>query len=292
MNDETTIQLVQEIPMQKKNLFMVTALLIVGAIAVTLTGIAFAQDTQPPDADNGTTTEENQPYLGKMFRGGWSRMHGSQAGLAAAANLLGMTQDELEDQLKAGSTLADLAEKTGLDIQTLRDAVDSAHLEEAKARVQQAVADGEMTQEEADWLLRGIDNGFNQGFSRRGSLWMKGIRDSSGLEAAADVLGMNAQDLSNQLWAGRSLADIAEKAGAELQAVLDAVEAAYSEASRARIEDALENGTITQEQAEWMLEGLEKGYGKSFLPGHSGRGGSGFRGHGGMRDFLRSLPGN
>lgn len=43
---------------------------------------------------------------------------------------------------------------------------------------------------------------------------------------------------------------------------------------RARIEQALADGTITQEKADWLLEGLEKGFldgpGFGFGFGHGG----------------------
>src|SRR5574341_1407647 len=50
----------------------------------------------------------------------------------------------------------------------------------------------------------------------------RGFCGQAGLEAAAKALGMTADELSTQLWGGRSLADLADKAGVDLQKVQDA----------------------------------------------------------------------
>lgn len=52
-----------------------------------------------------------------------------------------------------------------------------------------------------------------------------------------------------------------------------------TEAMKAHIQQMVEEGRITQEQADWMLQGLEQGY----MPMMRGFGGHGFNGHGGMR---------
>ena len=109
------------------------------------------------------------------------------------------------------------------------------------------------------------------------------------LEAAAEALGMTADELSTQLWGGKTLADIAEEKGVDLQAVRAAVEAAQEQAVRDAIEQAVEDGTLTREHADWLLEGLDKGFWSGhgfggFGPGH-GRGGMGMGGRGGFGGF-------
>ena len=106
------------------------------------------------------------------------------------------------------------------------------------------------------------------------------------LEAAAEALGMTADELSAQLWGGKTLAELADEAGVDLQAVRDAVEAAQVEAVRDAIAQAVEDGSITHAHADWLLEGLDNGYwggGHGMGPGFGmGRGGfSGPRGFGG-----------
>ncbi len=112
-----------------------------------------------------------------------------------------------------------------------------------------------------------------------------GPNSEAALEAAADALGMTADELSTQLWGGKTLAELADEAGVDLQDVRDAVEAAQVEAVRAAIQQAVEDGRLTQAQADWLLQGLENGYwsGHGFGPGFGmGRGGFfGSRGFGG-----------
>ncbi len=88
----------------------------------------------------------------------------------------------------------------------------------------------------------------------------RGLGGEAGLEAAAEALGMTADELSTQLWGGRTLAEIAEEAGVDLQDVRDAVTAAMVQETRDAIEAAVEAGTISQTQADWLLEGLDAGY--------------------------------
>jgi len=114
----------------------------------------------------------------------------------------------------------------------------------------------------------------------------------AGLEAAAELLGMTADELSTQLWGGRTLADLADEAGVDLQTLRDAVEAANQAAMEAAVRDAiaqaLENGYITQEQADWLLEGLDKGFfplGRGFGFGRGMMGGFGHRMRGGFGGF-------
>ena len=86
-----------------------------------------------------------------------------QAELEAAAEVLGMTTDELSTALQSGTTLEQLATDAGVDLQDVRDAIQAVRETELRARIEQAVTDGTMTQEKADWLLEGLDKGFLDG---------------------------------------------------------------------------------------------------------------------------------
>ncbi len=112
----------------------------------------------------------------------------------------------------------------------------------------------------------------------------RGLCGQAGLEAAAEALGMTADELSTQLWGGKSLADLAGEAGVELQTVRDAVTAACEQATRDAIEQAVEDGSLTRDHADWLLEGLDNGYwggGRGFGFGERGFGRGGFHGFGG-----------
>ena len=83
--------------------------------------------------------------------------------LEAAAKALNMTTDELTTALKDGKTLQELADAAGVDLATVQGAVQAAHETEMRTQIEQAVTDGNMTREKADWLLEGLDKGFLDG---------------------------------------------------------------------------------------------------------------------------------
>lgn len=94
-----------------------------------------------------------------------------------------------------------------------------------------------------------------------------------GLQIAAEALNMTTDELITALQSGKTLEEIAEEAGVDIQDVQDAIQAERETTMRERIQQSLDDGTITQEHADWLLEGLDKG----FL---GGPGGFGLGGHG------------
>ena len=141
--------------MSKKYLIVIggllAALLVAGVVGATS---AFAQG---PD----------NPGFGMMFNGrgpGGGRGFGlGDAELEAAAGVLGMTTDQVQSALQNGQTLQDLADEAGVDIVDVQAAIQAVHETEMRERIAQDVADGTITQAQADWMLEGIDNGFMGG---------------------------------------------------------------------------------------------------------------------------------
>jgi hypothetical protein len=125
---------------------------------------------------------------------------------------------------------------------------------------------------------RGSGHGFGRG---SGHGFGRGYGGEVGLEVIAEALGMTTDELSLQLWGGKSLADLAEEAGVDLQDLQDAVTAAQEQATRDAIEQAVEDGTLTREHADWLLQGLDNGY----WGGHGCGGFGGSRGRGGLGGF-------
>lgn len=159
---------------------MKTFLKIMGAIAVLAAILVFVGATsafaQGP-APNAT------PAGGSQARGSMnadsglitvdeSMMH------AAIAEALGVSVDELEAALAAGETPATLALQLGVDFSEVRAAMDAVH----GAAIAQAVADGLITQEQANWILshRGGQNG-QQGNGVRGGMGGNGGQTRQGM---------------------------------------------------------------------------------------------------------------
>ena len=95
-----------------------------------------------------TALEEARPERGLRH------LHrGHHLGLDAVAESLGLTQEELHDALRDGRTIADVAGERGVDVQVVVDAIVAAQ----RARVDEAVAAGDLTRERADELLGGAE---------------------------------------------------------------------------------------------------------------------------------------
>ena len=93
-------------------------------------------------------------------------------------------------------------------------------------------------------------------------------------DTIADTLGLTPEELFTALHSGKTLEGVAEDQGVDWEALQETMQAAREDAMRERIEQAVEDGTISQEQADWMLEGLESGYGpmgRGFGRGRGGR---------------------
>ncbi|MEA3374999.1 MAG: hypothetical protein U9R72_02180 [Chloroflexota bacterium] len=126
-------------------------------------------------------------------------------------------------------------------------------------------------------------------------LWGRGLfgfgrgGDWTMFDTVADELGLTAEELFSEMHEGKSLKEIAEDQGVDLDAMQETLEAARNQAMRDAIEQAVDDGEMSQEQGDWLLEGLEKGY----MPGR-GFGGAfrrGGRGPGMKGGFDRFAPG-
>lgn len=170
-----------------------------------------------------------------------------------------------------------IASKLGVDRATL-DAVEKEAHEEV---IGQAVEDGVLTQDQADRVLSRLEDGF--GFGRMGRLggrgggWMGHWKGGSlsNWQWLAEQLDMTIDEVAAELEAGKTIAELAEEKGVDLQAT-------QVEAMKEKLQQAVEDGRMTQDQADWMLQGLEQGFmprGRGFDFGHGpcGRFG-GFRG--------------
>ena len=99
--------------------------------------------------------------FGPRLRGGGSR-GGPHAGfglrfgdaLEAAATALNLEDDEVTEALRDGTTLQELAETQGVAYDSVTSAVTSA----VQAELDDAVADGDITQERADEILENVQD--------------------------------------------------------------------------------------------------------------------------------------
>jgi hypothetical protein len=77
--------------------------------------------------------------------------------LDAAAEYLGVTEEELREALRSGQSLAEIAEERGKSVDGLKDAL----IAEARTRLDEAVADEKLTREQADRMLERLREGID-----------------------------------------------------------------------------------------------------------------------------------
>lgn len=222
---------------------------------------------------------------GRMHRGPVSE---------AMAELFGMTVEELHEEMHSGKSLATIAEEKNVDLSKVTDLVVS----EFSAHLDEHVANGVMTREEADEKLatftENVDEMVTKTRPARGE--GKGPRGPKGAmhgEALATLFGMTTNELHEALHSGKSLATIAEEKNVGLSKVTDLL---VSELS-AHLDEEVASGEITREQADAKLATFTENVdemviktppvrGEGRIQGHGGpeRGHGGHR-HGGHRGF-------
>ena len=190
--------------------------------------------------------EEDGPGSWHVHFRGWG---GPRAVLETVAEMLGLTPEELGAELRGGKTVAEVAEAQGVDTQSIVDAVNA----EVQEWVQKAVDEGRLTQEQADKILEhmaGADGerllGMPSGPHMRGGFGRGWGGPRGGLDAAAEVLGIEPEDLMAELRDGKTLTEMAEERGVDPQAVEDAMIGHMEE----MLQQAEEDGTLSPECAE------------------------------------------
>ena len=158
---------------------------LIAVLSITAVSIAFAQSETP--STEATPTTPTAPRLD-----GWGRGFGIGGDRTAqfdkVAEVLNLTPTQLFEQLHSGKTLTEIAEAQGVELATIQEALNANRIQAAKDAIEQAVEDGKITQEQADWMLEGIEKGytfggrgFGFGGGRRGHGMMGGMDGIRGL---------------------------------------------------------------------------------------------------------------
>ena len=185
------------------------------------------------------------------------------AGLAVAGGGAAIAASQTDSP--ASSFLDSVAKHLGVSSQELEDATKAAAVDQ----VDQALADGRITQEQADALKERIESGEGPGLLGPGFLgpghFGFGFRDrgpdngpgehhffDDKLSSAADYLGLTAAELREQLADGNSLADVARAQGKSV----DGLEKAILADAKSALDEAVAAERLTQEQADEIYEHL------------------------------------
>jgi hypothetical protein len=195
-------------------------------------------------------------------------------GAVAAAALVGggsaIAAGQLGSDEEQKAILNDAAQELGVEPTALSQALEHA----VEARIDAAVADGDLTQEQADALKQRLEAegvgivGFGPPDGFHGGPHM-GIH--AGLDAAAAYLGLTEAELHDQLESGHTLAEIATEQGK----TVDGLEQALIDAAKDDIAAAVEAGRLTQAQADKIVADLpdriDDVVNGTFPPGGPGR---------------------
>lgn len=147
------------------------------------------------------------------------------------------------------------AQILGVGADDLEDALESATLEQIDERLEA----GEITEEQAAALKDAAERG---GYPFPGG----GFRGPGGrggfgghpmgmdlFDAAAEYLDLSMDELREQMSDGQTLAEIAQESDKSVDELIDAIVAAQT----ASLDEAIDEGRITEEQRDRILEGLE-----------------------------------
>ncbi len=125
-----------------------TALIAAGTL--TALGLALAPAAMAAVPSTGTTLSATADAAGEQEHGREGHgPRGERPGLETVMTVLDLTEDELKAAREAGTTLAELADQQGVEVADLIDAL----VAEAEEHIAEHVADGDLTQAEADERL-------------------------------------------------------------------------------------------------------------------------------------------
>jgi hypothetical protein len=146
--------------MKMKKIFLIGSMIVVAIAALAVAGFAFAQTPNPPTPDNpygsggwGGRGMHGGGMMGGFRQGGdvdgdgYGPMH--EYMINAFAQALSMDTGVLEAQVDQGKTMWQIAQDQGLSDEEISDLMVEARTEALK----QMVADGVISQEQADWML-------------------------------------------------------------------------------------------------------------------------------------------
>jgi hypothetical protein len=173
-----------------------------------------------------------------------------------------------QDDSRASSFFDSVAKHLGISSQELEDATRAAAIDQVDA----AVADGRLTEEQAEELKSRIESGEMPPFFGPGMFFGGpkgdgergfgfgfgpglGFHFGEKLDAAAEFLGITEEELREALRSGKSLAELAEENGKSV----DELKKALLAEAETRLDEAVADEKLTREQADRILERLREG---------------------------------
>jgi hypothetical protein len=175
---------------------------------------------------------------------------GGAAALAVAGGGVAVAANQWSGEETSDAVVADAAAELGVEPAELTDALQQA----LSNRVDEAVEAGRLTEEQGAELKERIESGDFPLFGgpHRGGMHHHGFL--RGLDEAAQYLGLSKEELRAELADGKTLAEVAREQDKTVDGLVDAL---VNEAKQ-DLNTAVEEGRLTEEQRNAMLENLEE----------------------------------
>ncbi|MCJ7660423.1 MAG: hypothetical protein MUO67_14845 [Anaerolineales bacterium] len=145
-----------------KKVLLVSVVIGILVIALSVTGFVYAQVQTPPGPDYPGRPSDGSSRRGHGMMGGYQGSYPTNSGADfvhggllheymtdALANTFGLTQEELQAKYDAGENSWQIAESIGLSAEEFRTLM----LDFRSDAINQALADGVIPQEQAEWML-------------------------------------------------------------------------------------------------------------------------------------------
>ncbi len=163
----------------------------------------------------------------------------------------GLRPARILQQLRDGSTLAEIITANGGNV----DEVITAAVVAATERINEAVVNGNMTQEQADTLTASLPDVYTAAINGElGHPRLELMVSFGVVRLAADETGLEPREIVRQLMDGKSLSDVLTENNVDVNIFIDT---AVTQAQE-RLNQAVTNGRITQEQADERLANLRE----------------------------------
>ncbi len=219
----------------------------VDRFGTVLTGLVERGVISQEQAD--VVLEEATPFLDELSQ----RQPGQRPAIRqtnvidAVAEVLGLEQDAIAAQLREGTSLVDVIETNGGSVAAVIDHIAG----QLAAGLDDAVAQGDIDQEQADKILAGVVDRAEQVINNfyRPKQQRPDIKPQNVVGITAAVLGIEAEAVLAQLQEGLTLVEVIEAGGSSTGEVA----AFYVAEVTAQLEQALVDGQITQEQIDRSL---------------------------------------
>jgi ribosomal protein S20 len=216
----------------------VLAALAIGAGGMGAVGAVALADDQPPAGEAA---------------GVGLRVRAAVALVRRVAQASDLIPRQVWEELDAGKTLAEIATEHGAD----PDAIAAEFLADLQTRLDEAVAAGHITQEQADRVMAAAPERVETAMNTPHEDWPEIARGARArvvarrvaVKRVMDASGLTPDEIISELQAGKTLAEIATEHGADP----DAIEAELLADLQTRLDEAVAAGHITQEQADRVM---------------------------------------